>query len=121
MPRLLGSAVVEKWSKQQLLYWLDANKMKYLKYHFVDEEEKKTLPEKYITKETKMWEKHGTRTNLLVLIKAPAKRLVSLLTLPAKCTRFFICGALEIDRAVLTLLVSHFQLTCARFGHTKTM
>jgi len=51
------------------------------------DEEKKAFDNKNITEETYMFDKHPDRTNLLVLVKVPLKKLFLMLTMEPKSTK----------------------------------
>jgi hypothetical protein len=69
---------VLNWSRQQLLYWLDANELEYLKPLFSSET---TNPEK-LSAEAAIFDKHDTKNNLIVVKRGTPERLLDILTLP---------------------------------------
>jgi len=73
-----GKANVHQWSMQQLLFWLESNKMKWVKPVFKDEDANK----KYIRLETNMFQKSSVLNNEIVIRGGPSDKLVALVSLP---------------------------------------
>ena len=64
---------VMNWSKQQLLYWLESNELDYLKSIFSAEGEQN------IPTEAAMFDKHDSKSNMLVIKSGTPEKLVDIL------------------------------------------
>jgi Ni,Fe-hydrogenase I large subunit len=79
----LAKANVQQWSMQQLMFWLESNKMKWLKPIYKEGDDS---VKKYIREDTKMFQKRQDKNNEVLLKGGPAENMIAFTTLPEDAT-----------------------------------
>jgi len=78
-----AKANVQQWSMQQLMFWLESNRMKWLKPVYKEGDDS---VKKYIREDTKMFQKRQDKNNEVLLKGGTADKMIAFTTLPDDAT-----------------------------------